>query len=429
MGTTAQRYRRSALAPALALWFTAGCVPGTTFTVDTTIDAVDMIPGDGICNSIFGACTLRAAIQEANAMPGGNNILVPPGTYVLTIPEPGNGDIKGGDLDVTDTLRIRPAGASMPVIEAGGEFRVFELNAGFVRLDSLVIRNGDAQGQQEGGGLEIHPGTLVWGFFLDIRDNRAFSRGAGIMTYGSLVLFDSQIRDNYVDARGGGIRASSTATTTLWYSTVSGNTANIGGGVHNQGTLSVFNSTLSGNTAAFGGGGIFNSGIATLANATVAFNESNDSANARTGGVWVFGEGAMTIRNTIIANNQNTYPGTPDDCSGTFLSQGYNLILDASGCTIVGTLTGNITGQDPLLKPLQVNGAGTPTHALSLSPGSPALGAGNPPPRRGGRRRSVGPTTNGIRREANAQSVPTSLPGASQSQSVAQEIDDRGLRE
>ncbi len=365
-------------AAAAAFCVTTGCVPGTTFTVDTTIDSADLFPGDGICNAAFGACTLRAAIQEANATPGGHNILVPPGTCTLTIPEPPNGDITGGDLDVTDTLRIRPAGGVMPVIEAGGEFRVFEIDAGFVRLDSLVIRNGNAQGQLEGGGLEIHPGSLVWGFYLDIRDNRAFSRGAGIMTYGTVVLFDSQVRDNYVDARGGGIRASSTASTTLWYSTVSGNTANVGGGVHNQGRLSVFNSTVSGNTASFGGGGIFNSGIATLANATIAHNDSNNDVNARTGGVWVYNEGAVTIRNTIIANNRNTGPGGPNDCSGTLWSQGYNLILDATGCTINGTLTGNLTGQDPLLGPLQVNGAGTPTHALSLSPGSPALAAGNP---------------------------------------------------
>jgi len=375
---SARRSRPLKLVGVVTLWYTTGCVAGPTYIVNTTADLVDASPGDGVCASASGTCSLRAAIQEANATPGGNNIRVPPGTYTLTIAEPGNGGITGGDLDVTDTLRLGPTGASKPVIAAGGEFRVFELDAGFVRLDSLVIRNGDAQGQLEGGGLLITAGTLVWGFYLDIRDNRAFSRGGGVMSYGSLVLFDSQIRDNEVAARGGGVRASATAITTLWYSTVSGNVANIGGGIHNDGTLSVFNSTVSGNTAEFGGGGMYSAGIATLANATIAFNQSTNNEPERTGGVWVGDDGDMTIRNTIIARNDNTFPGMPNDCSGTLLSQGYNLVQDASGCTIAGTLTGNILGQDPLLGPLQVNGAGTPTHALSLSPGSPALGAGNP---------------------------------------------------
>ena len=45
-----------------------------------------------------------------------------------------------------------------------------------------------------------------------------------------------------------------------------------------------------------------------------------------------------------------------------------------SGCTITGDLTGNITGQDPLLGPLQNNGGPTETHALL--PDSPAIDAG-----------------------------------------------------
>ncbi len=38
-----------------------------TFTVNTRNDAVDIAPGDGICSDLSGNCTLRAAIQEANA--------------------------------------------------------------------------------------------------------------------------------------------------------------------------------------------------------------------------------------------------------------------------------------------------------------------------------------------------------------------------
>ncbi len=42
----------------------------TTFTVTSTADNVDVTPGDGICADALGACTLRAAIEEANALAG-----------------------------------------------------------------------------------------------------------------------------------------------------------------------------------------------------------------------------------------------------------------------------------------------------------------------------------------------------------------------
>lgn len=41
-----------------------------TFTVQKTTDESDMSPGNGICFTVTGDCTLRAAIEEANAFPG-----------------------------------------------------------------------------------------------------------------------------------------------------------------------------------------------------------------------------------------------------------------------------------------------------------------------------------------------------------------------
>jgi hypothetical protein len=46
------------------------------FAVDGTADAVDSQPGDGSCRTVAGACTLRAAIQEGNALPGGTYALI-----------------------------------------------------------------------------------------------------------------------------------------------------------------------------------------------------------------------------------------------------------------------------------------------------------------------------------------------------------------
>src|SRR5262245_23655024 len=50
-----------------------------SFTVNSPADAVDAIPGNGACASAAGDCTLRAAIQEANALPGADTITLPSG--------------------------------------------------------------------------------------------------------------------------------------------------------------------------------------------------------------------------------------------------------------------------------------------------------------------------------------------------------------
>lgn len=44
--------------------------PVRTFIVTSYLDAPDKTPGDGVCKPAEGGCTLRAAIQEANASAG-----------------------------------------------------------------------------------------------------------------------------------------------------------------------------------------------------------------------------------------------------------------------------------------------------------------------------------------------------------------------
>jgi CSLREA domain-containing protein len=59
--------------------------PTTALTVNSTGDAVDAIPGNGACDDGSGACTLRAAIQEANALAGADSIGFALGTGTPTI--------------------------------------------------------------------------------------------------------------------------------------------------------------------------------------------------------------------------------------------------------------------------------------------------------------------------------------------------------
>jgi CSLREA domain-containing protein len=102
------------------------------FTVNSTDDIVDGNPGNGACDTNEPPkpdperiCTLRAAIQETNALPGADVIMLPAGMYKLTItgrltitlqPED---SAATGDLDITDSLDIRGEDAVNTVIDGG----------------------------------------------------------------------------------------------------------------------------------------------------------------------------------------------------------------------------------------------------------------------------------------------------------------------
>src|SRR5918997_3681293 len=83
------------------------------FTVDSTADRVDTNIGNGECRTSVGTCTLRAAIQEANALSGHDTIEVAAGVYELGIPTVNDDLPSTGDFDVTDTLTITGAGATI----------------------------------------------------------------------------------------------------------------------------------------------------------------------------------------------------------------------------------------------------------------------------------------------------------------------------
>ena len=62
-----------------------GVAGAATFEVTSSLDIVDYSPGDGVCKiALFDICTLRAAIMEANALPGTTGINLPAGLYPLT---------------------------------------------------------------------------------------------------------------------------------------------------------------------------------------------------------------------------------------------------------------------------------------------------------------------------------------------------------
>ena len=81
----ATRARAGLVCLALALLL-APQARAAVFAVTSTADVVDAAPGDGVCDTGTGACTLRAAVQETNALAGADVINLPAGTYWPTFP-------------------------------------------------------------------------------------------------------------------------------------------------------------------------------------------------------------------------------------------------------------------------------------------------------------------------------------------------------
>ena len=403
------------------------------FTVNPTADATDANPGDGTCATESGECTLRAAIQEANALPGADTITLPAGTYTLAIPSFGEDPAATGDLGITADLTINGAGAATTIVDGGGRGTVFRIVGGTAEISGMTIRNG--LGQSVGGGI-FNEGTLTLnestvtdnssqsgaGIYNDgtltlngstvsgntggsgagiynggtltvnssiVSDNSASGAGAGIYNGGTLTVNSSIVSDNSADGSGGGIYNifgsltlnSSTVSdnsgrggggifngfgpaasvATVNGSTVSGNAARFfGGGVFNDGDLTLTSSTISGNSASAGGGGVFNSlgGFLTLYSSTVNGNSTDGSGGG------VFNTFTASLKNTIISGS--TAGG---NCFGEVSSLGFNLSSDDT-CAF-GSRDMNST--DPVLGPLQDNGGPTHTHALQA--GSPAIDA------------------------------------------------------
>ncbi len=182
---------------------------------------------------------------------------------------------------------------------------------------------------------------------------RVFDVNSGVtVTLDNLTLADGWVSGD----SGGGI--DNQGNLTITNSTISGNTANTGdgGGIVNNGSgiLTVANSTFSGNTAD-NGGGLMNIGTATVTNSTFSGNTAN--------GGGINNSGTLHYANTIIANS------TGGDCvnSGTIGTNLNNLVED-------GSCAAGLSG-DPNLGVLANNGGSAQTFALLT--GSTAIDAGD----------------------------------------------------
>lgn len=170
-------------------------VRAATFVVDSVADYSDANLGDGICASSLGECTLRAAIHEANSLAGPDTIIVPTGTYPISV-----------RLTISDDVTIQGDGAEQTIIDGQDITDIFLVGrfdsttgASHLTLEDLTIANGHSDDSVIGaaGGIFVGRGSELTLNRIHVRDNWSV-KGFGALygTRATATISDSSFFNN-----------------------------------------------------------------------------------------------------------------------------------------------------------------------------------------------------------------------------------------
>jgi CSLREA domain-containing protein len=338
----------SALLLAVALAHEAApAVQAATFTVTSTGDGADSNTADNICNDGSGACTLRAAIEQANATAGADTIgfnipgagphTITPGSSLPAITdtatidgytEPGaspNTLSVGNDavlkIEVVGGLSIAAAGNStIRGLVINGPNAGISLSANNVLEGNFIGTNvsGTADATTAGQGVSTSLNTRVGGPSPAAR-NVISGFGIGIVAAGN----DGEIQGNYIGTNADGTAALGNSISGIeLISTVDGTL--IGGSAPGEGNL------ISGNFEGINDGG--DDGDSTVQGNLVGTDATGSFAVPNTVGADIHGGGTVTFDRNVISGN------TAEGVTGT-----------GRGIVALGNLVGTAAnGVDPL---------------------------------------------------------------------------------
>jgi hypothetical protein len=304
-----------------------------------TVDNVNDPNTAGACDdNVANDCSLRQAIADANTNSGQYDYIYfqsgLTGTISLTA-------AAGGQIPITDSVYIFGNGPQELSVQAAPNTRIFQVdpvNAGDrVEIDGLTLTGGNAAA--EGGAISNN-------------DSR-------------LRVFDAVLTGNTAGGPGGAIYEAANydngADDIFGYVTFTDNHASYGGAIGSDGDWgTVRSSTFSGNGADSGAGGAVYGGAGYLIDATLSGNQATGAG----GGV---SAGYIGLYGTILANN--TAPANADLDAPDGIA-GFDLVKDP-GNTGIGAVPSIITGQDPQLGGLALNGGYLPN--LRPAAGSPVV--------------------------------------------------------
>jgi RTX calcium-binding nonapeptide repeat (4 copies) len=208
--------------------------------------------------------------------------------------------------------------------------------------------------------------------------------GGGLYNDGILTLIGSTISGNSVTYNGGGVF--NYGSLTMVASTISGNNATgVCGGVFNEetATAAMINSTVS-NNSAVEGGGVCNdtTGTFNLTASTISGNAARDAGGG------VNNHGGLTLDSMLISGNIAPLGREVYNSAGTIAANNFNLFGFNGSAGITGFTPGPndvVPGAGVTLPEVVAalgdNGGATQTHALVAgSPALNAVGVGCPPP-------------------------------------------------
>jgi hypothetical protein len=289
-----------------------------------------------------GAGSLRAAIVSANASPGADTIVFADhllGTITLT----------SGELSITDGVTIAGPGAKEVSVSGNDAARVFDIsNNATVNIDRLTITDGQILGGN-GGGILIDAGATLNLDHVVLSKNSAyadslgnFGSGGGIENDGSLTVAESTFKSNL--ASGGNFTDGVTE-------------GSAGGAINSEGSSLTVTTSLFTNNEAVGpstgtgegnGGAINNSSAATITDSTftgnLALGRTTNGGAISTGEKVPTDPGTMAISDCTFTDNQAVGANGTNNFTHKFGGQALGgAIANAAPLTIAdSTFTDNL---------------------------------------------------------------------------------------
>jgi hypothetical protein len=374
----------------------------STFTVNNAGDTDDAAPGDGACADSGGNCTIRAAVQEANALAGADMITFAASTNGVPIQLTQAGDDNNagnGDLDLNDDVTILGNGAANTIIQGSSDAsftgnmgdKIFGINQDGifstlnVSISGLTVRftkNANTVGgfTETGGAMDIFltgagaspgPTVTVTNCTFDSNAAQNGSGGAinidsgdllggtnifrGTVQFTGCTISNNKTLDAGAALSGGGINLfADKHNVTFTNCAITGNQTSAnggsnGGGInirHNfGGTITLNTTAVDNNTAGADGGGILTSSVGTqtlnIAGGSISGNTSQGTgAEADGGGLFNATNigGSTSLSGVTISNNIAT-AGT--NARGGGIEDGANSPLTIDNCTISGNSSDN----------------------------------------------------------------------------------------
>lgn len=299
---------------------------GASFTVALlpSSPAIDAIPGSAPAN--FPTVDQRDFPRPVDGGDGDNIAEGDIGAYEATAPIQFYVSTSGSDTN-TGVTSDQPLRNITTAVNRTGLSGIINIAPGSYTENLVLQKSVSLQGtpgtasstiikSPAGAAVVIFPVTTVYISDATITGgnaaNTGIGAGGGVFNEGTLTLERCVVNGNTAAFSGGGIVNYLDGTLYLNDSTVSSNTADQAAGIENDGTMIMSGCTVSGNNANTGaGGGIGNTASLTITNSTIANNTAGQG-----GGIYA-STGIIYLQNVTVSGNTASDGGGIANISST----------------------------------------------------------------------------------------------------------------